>query len=254
LAIGLKVRSQLYIPPEKGKYYVFVGALIGLIGAILDFKKLKNYLKIGAGLLIGFTLTIVAFKGLYRGMYLATTPWANLKATDLVKRIFLANSESSSWQKSSYSRFVAAANGGSQDDLYAGLKKVKGSSYTEDVGRYIGFGWKWFYGKGWSSLASKMPSCFSLDKDIRYLCENHEVIEQALVNLDDPQVLEQLQSVFSKVQKNKYLKKLIEDFFTTGSLADKYSNLTQISQYYQNNSIKTVDALLYNPAVTPKPE
>jgi hypothetical protein len=66
----------------------------------------------------------------------------------------------------------------SKDELAQDLQEVKGGGLVEDVGRYIGFGWKEFtreqnriYGLA-KLLFPVSERCYGVNHDAKLLCEN----------------------------------------------------------------------------------
>lgn len=255
LAIGMPLRAELYINTTWGKKFSVIGVILTALWLLVNksWQKIWWIIKPALFWIWGLIVTLLVLKIPYivaSNIFLGRP----VDPANLIKRTFLAQDNKFQYADQStadYNPYLILAQNSSMPQsnqgLYDGLKSPKWNSYTEDVGRYIGFGWRFFYGKWWSQLADNIPNCFSLDKDIKYLCLNHEKISSALQNLDNPAVVQQLQQLFDKVNSNLYLKNLINQFNESDNLGDKYSLLNQISQYYQSNSIKIVDAYLYYP-------
>ncbi len=255
LAIGMPLRASLYISVSWGKKLGIIGGILTFLWLFVNksWKKLREITKPALFWIWGLVATLLVLKVPY---IIASDLSLNrsINPANVIKRTFLAQGNELRYEDKSsgnYNSYLILAQNSSSpqpnQDLYEGLKTPKWNSYTEDVGRYVGFGWRFFYGKWWSQIAGSIPNCFSLDQDIKYLCLNHEKISSALQNLDDPTVSKQLSQILGKVQSNSYLKNLIKQFNEAQNLGDKYSILNQISQYYQSNSIKVIEAYLYYP-------
>ncbi len=63
----------------------------------------------------------------------------------------------------------------SEEDLYKNLQTPPGSALNEDVGRYIGYGWKTFNNPWWGFMVGN--GCHAWSSDANILCENAKTVE-----------------------------------------------------------------------------
>jgi hypothetical protein len=137
----------------------------------------------------------------------------------------------------------------SEADLQEGLQEIKGSGLSEDVGRYIGFGWKEFSKKGngvYRFLKLLFPTsdtCYGLNTDAKALCKESEAIDTF-----DIATLKQLYtqignsgSEASLLVKNA-LDAYDEKIGTSGETVNAQAfrdEIVALKQYYQAHSIKS---------------
>lgn len=145
----------------------------------------------------------------------------------------------------------------SSEDLYENTKKAPGSSYDEDVGRYIGYGWKgnpdtdtrrwikpfinpwWFFKKAWCYGFN--PLVRSYWKNAKILCETEA--DWKSLDLDRMQwVLDQLSS---DLEGYETLEDLVNAIQSSGSAMTREQlqmtygpQLREVDKYMQDNTIK----------------
>lgn len=148
-----------------------------------------------------------------------------------------------------------------QDELYTGLIAAAGNGISEDVGRYIWFGWREFKSsKAWSSqeksaygfvrlwyplLRLLYPGdnkCFAYDDIAQTLCEQPALVD----NFDIPALQTLLASSNKKSKWYNVLSGLLADDTVVAiqnwapmDLSTLRSEIVQLRQFYQSYSIKT---------------
>lgn len=150
-----------------------------------------------------------------------------------------------------------------QESLYSGLIAAEGNGLSEDVGRYIGFGWREFKApRTWSSqersaygliklwypiLRLIYPwdnKCFAYDDIAQTLCEQPGLVD----NFDIPA----LQTLLASSDKNskwyQVLSGLLADDTVVAiqnwapmDLSTLRAEIVQLRQFYQSHSIKTTN-------------
>lgn len=124
----------------------------------------------------------------------------------------------------------------------------KSITTNEDVGRYVGYGWKQIDKGNWLNLWYGLLRlfmlsdnvCYGTNSDAKLLCTNAQAIE----NFD----IKTLQSLFTQVAPNKEAYTLLSGALATykakGSVAvtnptEYRDQIVALRQYYQNHAIKT---------------
>lgn len=116
-----------------------------------------------------------------------------------------------------------------KETLYTWLKELIGSAADEDLGRYIGYGWKSLSNNLFTFWIPKW--CYSLSKDAQYLCKNNDTLSQAsfswlLLLLKDAPQTELVQGWLESGSK------------ITGDLLQQETLLAEVKTYVQSNSIQ----------------
>lgn len=115
----------------------------------------------------------------------------------------------------------------STQELYANLKSAPGSALNEDVGRYIGYGWRTFRDPWWGFLVAN--GCHGRAKDAIMLCENQEVIEAP--------TLSGLQALYDMLPENTKGKELVGKALDSGNDTIRLTDaIKDVKAYYQDKS------------------
>lgn len=195
---GILTTSK-FLSPGLTNLLMGAGGVLGVAGAVHAWWKKKwKYIRyfLVWGATIAATLIIVKVP------YLLVKQIKNthtVNPTQLVKDIILTKSATPSTQSS---RVLLASNVSLSDlitieptnatsdalascqakqistgDLYKNLKTPPGGSLNEDIGRYIGYGWKEFLNPRWGFLVGE--GCHGLSKDVKMLCENENLFDKS---------------------------------------------------------------------------
>lgn len=112
--------------------------------------------------------------------------------------------------------------------LYSWLKEVIWSAANEDLGRYIGYGWKTFSNNFFTILLPK--GCYSIYKDAKYFCENQTTLSQITFGW--------LSAFLQKAPQTDLVSWWLQKAETSGSdLLSQNALLDEIKTYVQSNSI-----------------
>ena len=157
-----------YIPAALGNQLAYIGgALFGLGGVYAAWKRAWRYLQVVLLWLWAFVVSLLVIKVPYEVAYKVMVD-DDLSTRQIVERIFLSSTHTeegdtaspsslpASLQKNLYAQadnepnpVVAACTLESlglqsADELYDELLEMRGDQYSEDVWRYVWFGWKWW--------------------------------------------------------------------------------------------------------------
>lgn len=116
-----------------------------------------------------------------------------------------------------------------KNTLYSWLKEGIWSAADEDLGRYVGYGWKTFSNNFFTILLPK--GCYSLFKDAKYFCEN----ELALSQLTFAWVADFLQKA---PQTERVVWWLKESSVSGSDIIAQNTLLDEIKTFVQSNSIQ----------------
>lgn len=114
----------------------------------------------------------------------------------------------------------------STEDLYKDLKTPPGNALNEDVGRYVGYGWRNFTNPWWGFVIGN--GCHGRT-DAKILCENAGVIENP--------TLSGLQMIYDKLPEESKGKSMIGEALLLDPASLATSEMIQnIKSYYQDGS------------------
>lgn len=136
------------------------------------------------------------------------------------------------------------------EDLYKNLQEGHGDSFSEDVGRYVGYGWKWwttdqrrgippFIDSRWTFMLSPGCHTFSLtpwDKTAKTLCET-----EGKWRSNDPA---QLREVQSQVPEGERAHELLGKLIDLSSQGGAGAIITE-----QTDAINALDTLMQNESI-----
>jgi uncharacterized membrane protein len=277
--------SSFMITQGEAKWLIIIGLGLVLLGVLVAFFKKETKKQLGTSfayllvLGVSFLVPLFLFKAprILRGQIVTDT----VSPTAIVKGLFAQvagevsleeqNGIDAATLDSSLQPLAFAQNDyvsrkdGQQDvnlclqagamydeaNLAEGLQEVKGSGLSEDVGRYIGFGWKEFTREGNSvyGLAKLFfpPSehCYGFNTEAKLLCENRDAIDEFEIAT--------LQALYEQIgNSGSEASILLKD--AVDAYAEKYGSsetnfnpqefrdqIVALRQYYQSHSI-TSDA------------
>ena len=175
-------------------------------------------------------------------LLLAQATWdaEDLEAQSIIdEKVFEEETKDISYQQCLLEKF-------DKEDLSSTMQKAPGNSLSEDVWRYVWFGWREFKKTGiwWGILKllfRKNNSCYWWDSDWKILCNNSDLIDKK-----DIKKLEKLaeESLDKDGQAYQLVRDLVEWNTSWDDLRDYY---TAIETYYKEHSIRTTDSSVYIP-------
>ncbi|MEI7557639.1 MAG: hypothetical protein WCJ45_02055 [bacterium] len=270
--------------PAAGKYIMIIGLLVAVLGLIkmiinknksqgklVDKKRLFTYILIWGAALVA---TVLVFKGpnvLINQINAGTfAPGTFIKSVLLVRndtkqKIFLAANDATGLvlqnaidtqvlSTSTLSLAQCKQTPFTKGELDANLKKAVAGN--EDVGRYVGYGWKELdQGKGLNlgygflrRFTIKNNVCYGWVRSAKLLCNN----AQAIDNFNVPT----LKSLFAQMKQGTQAYDFLSGALTAYAIkgsgtvvnpAEFKDQIVTLRQYYQNNTIKTEAGKIYIP-------
>ncbi|AHB41498.1 hypothetical protein P148_SR1C00001G0708 [candidate division SR1 bacterium RAAC1_SR1_1] len=252
------------ISQETGKRVVIAGIIIVICGIIYTyfqkhFKNLKTTL-INIGIWVGSILiTLILFKGTHliysqiqnndfgggnfvKALLLATTGENKLEDQTTIDQL----------QKNKLGLETCEAMSFTKEELEKNKKKsIVGN---EDVGRYVGYGWKEFskgdgLNIGYGILRLIYPqndTCYGLNKNAKILCKNSNMV----LSFNIPGLKGVLNTLDSDSESYKVLKKALQNAENKGqvtSAVEYRDEILMIKQYYESRSIKTENGKVFVP-------
>ncbi|GHW02800.1 hypothetical protein AGMMS50249_5860 [candidate division SR1 bacterium] len=280
--------SSVMISTTQANYLILLGAICiigGLVIAILKKKKILIAVKYLIGIMISFLITLILFKtprqivnqsysdtispkSLIKGLLAQAEP--NTQSTDATTSLLeqssidqtaLAVQPSSSRIDSQLSadECIQQGNIRTPEELAENLKEPpQGGNGGEDLGRYIGYGWRETPRADATFIARLLfPArniCYSLDQTARLLCSN-DIQTQSVSNF---KIIE-LKAIYSQItdkdsQGALLLADAIDSFDrNTGSDSANYNikeysdHITNLRQFYQSYAIASTSTYIAIP-------
>lgn len=129
----------------------------------------------------------------------------------------------------------------STEDLYKNLQTPPGSSLNEDVGRYIGYGWKTFNNPRRGFIVP--AGCHGWSKDAKILCQNAALIDAGSIT--------GLQQLAATLPENSKGKEIINQIFMSGATTFQViDGMKNLKAYYQDKSWSKADGKVNIPYVS----
>ena len=273
--------ASAFITPELGKWLFAIGIVLAVIGGIRGLISRNDQFSKGFQHIVIWWITLIATLFLFKGPWVlvSSITAGNFQIWTFIKSTLLAQSTSKNQATTNIAKQQpllaqttvrintdrqsdidrAVLNRATQDldyqqclkeandpqELDSTKQQAPGSSLSEDVGRYVGFGWREFKhtGVGWALLKLaflKENTCFGWDADGLLLCKNR--------NLLDVKNLSGIEALSSQLSKNgaaqALVKSLLDAQASWEDLRDEYKAL---ETYYQEHSILTTTGSVFIP-------
>ncbi len=259
-----------FITPIQSTYLLIIGVIVALTGIIMGLKKYsyRHYLRY----FLIWTATIITTLVIYKWPYTIIQQrktngsvnieqtlraiilgYNNKKLPDNTKPIVLLASNVSvksleTADVLTWSTEIAKAvtltkeqclqQPLDKDALYKNTKKVPSDWGSEDLGRYIGYGWKPFTSL---TITSFLPTwCYSIYADAQYLCMSYAILQKWDIA--------EINKILSTAPQNDRILDWKEQLESSKNDAFAMQTiLKKITTYVESNAILKQDSITYIP-------